>query len=365
MRNTPPPKPGGPQRDAPVAKDRSGDSQKDSVWRRVTGRPGLEAAMRQRQQPYRYESNAAPLRWVIAGLVVWTVAVLALAWSDRQTASTLSRLEEEGIRSVPSTSIAFEDLLAFAKEERIDCSTAEDLQFLRADCGRLLDIRRDFAGTQDRANLMFATLAVVLIATAFAWGTFTHRASRNLLTLKSAEQRYRPDSIVLWVVLGTASFMPFVLFGSAVVAGSVVAILLLVWKVMPAFVEVFKGSDPAPGTGDETAWKEQGSAHPALYLWLIAVGLVLLVNPITVSRLTPRENLSELVTVVNHLVWADLLLILPAVAAIFMLWELHRRQEARHAMVGDIEVTPPRPRNPLEDELDRRIRQREQRRERK
>lgn len=317
--------------------------------------------MRQRLEPYRYESNGSNLRWVIAGLLIWTVAAAALAWSDRQTASTLSKLGEEGIGSIPPTAIAFDDLLAFAKEEGLNCTTVEDLRSIRGECGRLLDVRADFAGTQDRANLMFAILAVTLIATAFAWGSFTHRASRNLLTLKSAGQRYGPDSIVLWVVLGTMSFVVFLLFGSAVVIGSAVAITLLVWKVTPAFVEVFKGSDPSVGAGDENAWKQQGAAHPTVYLWLISAGLVLLVNPITVSRLMPREDLSELVSVVNRLVWADLLLVLPAVAAIFMLLELHRRQAARRAMVGDIEVTPLRPRDPLQDELDKRMRQREQR----
>ena len=317
--------------------------------------------MRQRLQPYRFESNSTTLRWVVAGLAVWILAVLALTWSDRQTLRTLKELEARGISSIPPTGVGFGDLVAFAKEEGFKCATVAEILGDKSDCPTVFEIKKEFSGTQERGNVMFALLAVILITTAFPWGTMTQRASRNLLTLRSAQQKFQPDWIVLWVVVGTAVFLLMAPFGRAVGVGAAIGLIVLVWKVLPSFSEVFKGSDPKPGSEDDTAWKRLGSVPPVAYLWMASIAVVLFFNPITVARLSPRNDMADLIGVVNRLVWSDLLLLLPAVAGILMLRDLHQRQEARHAVVGDIEVTPPRPQDPIEAELEKRIRMREER----
>ncbi len=376
MRTPPPPKPVGEKAPAPpettgkvpgpvrfptATRRKVQQEERDSLWRRATGRPQLEAAMRQRLQPYRFESNSMTLRWVVAGLAVWILAVLALTWSDRQTLRTLKELEASGISSIPPTGAGFGDLVAFSKEEGFTCATVAEILGEQSDCPTVFEIKKEFSGTQDRGNLIFAVLAVILITTAFPWGTMTQRASRNLLTLRSAQQKFQPDWIVLWVVVGTAVFLLMAPFGRAVGVGTAIGLIVLVWKVLPSFSEVFKGSDPKSALGDDTAWKRLGSVPLVAYLWMASVAVVLFFNPITVARLSPRNDMADLIGVVNKLVWSDLLLLLPAVTGILMLRDLNQRQEARRAMVGDIEVTPPRPRDPIEVELEKRIRMREER----
>ena len=50
---------------------------------------------------------------------------------------------------------------------------------------------------------------------------------------------------------------------------------------------------------------------------------------------------------------ADILLALLGVAAILVIVDLHRRQEARHAKVGNVTVTPAPPVDPLEESPER------------
>ncbi|MDE0593242.1 MAG: hypothetical protein OSB68_08435, partial [Dehalococcoidia bacterium] len=61
----------------------------------------------------------------------------------------------------------------------------------------------------------------------------------------------------------------------------------------------------------------------------------------------------------QRLIVADLLLAVLGVAAILVALELHKRQEARHAKVGDITVTPPLPIDPLERALKEGIRRKD------
>gem|GEM_PF-463607 len=368
MRNPPPEKPGGQGPPAPAAsRGISGPELpqshvKETVWRRVTGRPQLEVAMRQRLQPYSYESNSGTLKWTVVGLVVWAVAAAALAWSDRDTVSTLIEFESQGIRSIPPTSILPEELFKFASLEGIDCANQQDLAAPTPGCDRVLDIRLRFTQAQDRSDLIYVSLVVLLVVIAFPWGTLVHRAGRNLLTLKSNDQRVKPDSLVLWSVLSVAAFVVFAPFGPFVVVGGCVAILVLALKVLPGLIELSKGSDPAVRTDDGLAWKRDGTVSPSVYLWLVTVALAFILNPMSTLRFwsVAREDLSDLIVAVERLVWADLVLVLPAFTGIYMLLDLHRRQQARHARVGPLVVTPPKPVDPIEEELNKNIRVREQ-----
>jgi hypothetical protein len=372
MRNPPPEKPGEQGRPAPtLSRGMSGPEvhlpqSRDTVWRRVTGRGQLEEAMRQRLQPYSYESNSATLKWTVAGLIIWALAAVALAWSDRDTASRLNSFESQGIRGIPPTSIVPEDLFAFAAAEGIDCATQADLAAPTPGCDRVLDMRLKFSQAQDRSDLIYISLVILLVVIAFPWGTLVHRAGRNLLTLKSNDQRVRPDSLVLWAVLAVAAFVIFSPFGPFVVAGGCVAILVLALKVLPGLMELSKGSDPAVKTDDGLAWKRDGTVSPSVYLWLATVALAFILNPMTTLRFwfVSRENLSDLIIAVERLMWADLVLALPALSGIYMLIDLHRRQQAKHAKVGPLVVTPPRPVDPIEEELSKHVRMREQKKER-
>jgi hypothetical protein len=372
MRNPQPDKPGAQETPAPASSRGIGRPEvpqvqsRETVWRRVTGKPQLETAMRQRLQPYSYESNSGTLKWTVAGLIVWAVAAAALAWSDRATVSTLAGFEAQGIRSIPTTSIAPEDLFAFASAEGIDCSSQQDLTAPTPGCDRLLDIRLSFARAQDRSDLIYVSLVILLVVIAFPWGTLVHRAGRNLLTLKSNDQRVRPDSLVLWSVLSVAAFVVFAPFGQLVVVGGCVAILVLALKVLPGLMELFKGSDPAVRTDDGLAWKRDGTVSPSVYLWLVTVAMAFVLNPLTTMRFwsVSREDLSDLIVAVERLVWADLVLVLPALTGIYMLVDLHLRQQAKRAKVGPLLVTPPMHVDPLEEELSRSVRTRNQKKER-
>jgi hypothetical protein len=386
MRNPPPPgQPGkGSGRNTPPKTE--GPPPKDGLWRRVTGRPQLEAAMRQRYMPYRYESNQRSIRWVIAGLAAWIICAGVLAWSDASTAATLRDFRKSGITTIPTTSTDPEDIFAFAEKEGLDCSTLDQIRSSSPGCDTAISVRARFADTQDRSFLIFAIAFVVIIATAFPWGTFIHRAGRNLLTLKSEGQRSRPDSVVLWTVLAGAAFSVFVPFGrgltffrvsetdlgplgtlpamtiTGLLTGSLIAVLILLWKVRPGFAELLRGSDPALPLDDPEGWKRQGTTHPVLYLWLAASALIFVVNPISILNYLDRDDLAQLIGVTERLIWTDLLLVLPAAAAMAMVVVLHRQQEQRHARVGDIEVTPPRPKDPIEEELEKQSRARQRQR---
>ena len=54
-----------------------------TAWRKISGREDLERAMDERYEPYGYESNANLVRWITAGMALWIVVLLGLAFSDR------------------------------------------------------------------------------------------------------------------------------------------------------------------------------------------------------------------------------------------------------------------------------------------
>ena len=306
---------------------------------RISGRAELERAKAKRYDPYSYESNSTQLMWLVVALVAWTVVALALAWQDRSTAALLVDLRDQGLVSAPPTRFSPQGIIEFADREGIACNSASDILAETPECTRLTDAQSEYSNVEGTGAILFVLLLITLLANMFAFGSFTHRASRNLLTLKSNDQGFSPEKGVFWF------FIP-------------VFNLVKPWQV---YRELFRGSDPAVTTDDELAWKKKGKVPAIVNVWAGIFVAVFVFNPRTVDWLwySTRETIRETVSALQARIIADFLLVILGVAAIIVVIELHRRQEARHAVVGNITVTPPRPVDPLEEALKEGIRRKE------
>ena len=306
---------------------------------RLSGRSELERAKIKRYEPYTYESNGIQLRWLVAAMLIWIVISVALAWQDRATASLLVDLRDQGFQTAPPARFSTPDLLEFAVREGVACNTEAEIATLTPECSRLLNAQTDYAGVKDTGSILVVVLVIAFVVNMYAFGSFTHRASRNLLTLKSGGQRFTPERSVLWF------FAP--IFN-----------LVKPWQV---FRELFSASDPSASTVDELDWKQKGTAPAIVSIWAALFVAVFFYNSLTLSLFwqSARETISDVVLYHQRLIIADLLLAVLGISAIIVAVELHRRQEARHALVGEITVTPPPPVNPLEEAVKEGIRRKE------
>ena len=306
---------------------------------RISGRPELDRAKAKRYDPYSYESNRTQLRWLVIVLVIWTVIAVALAWQDKSTAELLIDFRDRGFASVPPTDFSPQEIIDFAEREKIACNSESDILTGVPGCVRLIEAQSEYSQAKDSGSLLFVLLVVTFLTATFAFGAFTHRASRNLLTLKSNGQGFTPEKGVFWF------FVP--IFN-----------LVKPWQV---YRELFRGSDPVVTTDDELAWKKNGKVPAVVNVWAGIFVVVFLFNTLTVGRIwyRVRETLNDVVIAHQRLIIADFLLVVLGIAAIIVVIELHRRQEARHALVGEITVTPPPPVDPLEEALKEGIRRKE------
>ncbi len=306
---------------------------------RISGRSELEQAKIKRYDPYSYESNGKQLKWLIVALLVWTVIAVFLAWQDKSTAAMLVDLRDRGFTSVPPTQFSGQGILEFAALEGIACNSEFDIAALTPECTRLVDAQSEYTEVKDKGSLLFVLLMAMFLVNIFAFGSFTHRASRNLLTLKSKDQGFSPEKAVFWF------FIP-------------VFNLIKPWQV---YRELFRGSDPGVTTEDELAWKKSGKVPAIVSVWAGIFVAVSIFNSLTVGRVwySVRETVDDVILAHQRLIIADLLLVILGIAAIIVVIELDRRQEARHAKIGDITVTPPLPVDPLEEALKEGIRRKE------
>jgi len=308
---------------------------------RLSGRSELDKARTARYEPYSYESNSTQLKWVIFALVAWVVVSLFLAIQDRATSNYLTELRDQGIQSIPpsqqSSLIDFEPIIEFAEKEGFACDPKQVLS--SPGCIRPLELQKEYDSLRNNRTLLFLLLMAVFIVNMFAFGALTHRASRNLPTLKSAKQGYAPEKAVIWF------FVP-------------VFNLFKPWLV---FREMFKASDPDVSTTDETAWKTKGSVPGSVHAWAGIFVAVFFFNSRTIEWFWYRvsETIDAELVVQSRLVMADILLALLGVAAILVVVSLHRRQETRHAKVGHVTVTPSPPVDSLEEALKEGIRRKE------
>jgi hypothetical protein len=319
------------------------ETPKHGLIGRMTGRSEMDRAKVQRYEPYSYETNATQFRWLTLALIAWVLVSLTVAWQDRTTANYLSELQDQGMRTAPPTQISVQrdvdQILKFAEREGIACTSQREIVELLPECVRLMDIQDEYSLVKDQGSMFVVLLIVVLLANIFAFGAFTHRASRNLLTLKSEKQGFSPEKAVIWF------FIP-------------VLNMIKPWQV---FKELFKGSDPDVTTSDQSAWKTKGKIPKIVHVWAAIFVAVFIFNPRTIGWFwyPVRESIDDVLVAHQRLVIADILLAVLGIAAILVVKELHKWQEARYAKVGDITVTPPLPVDPLEKALKEGIRRKE------
>ncbi len=227
-------------------------------------------------------------------------------------------------------------ILEFAKQTGLDCpnvdaviSAISNAGAEYPECDQAFRYAEDFQASQDRSRLIWLLALFIGIFVAFPYLSLVHRASRNLLPLKSEAQKDRPE----WAVLH--HFLP----------------LLNLYRVGRVLMDLYKGSDPDVSTHDGSLWKKQGKVRPIVFVWWILWVGSWLFNPITVPRYVNAQTLEELVNANDLLVMADFLLIALGVVGVLMLRQLHVWQEMRYEKVGPLTVTPPAPPDPLEEAL--------------
>ena len=306
---------------------------------RITGRAEADRAKARRYEPYHYESNGTQLRWTVLLLLLWTFVALWLAYADRVTASTLMDLKEQGYVSAPPTILSPNTMREFGEREGITCVDKDDRFIATPECVQLFAVQARYESDKSRGSYLFIALVVLLMVTAFAFGSVSHRASRNILATNNREQRFSPEKSVMWF------FIP-------------VMNLVKPWQV---FKEMFRGSDPESSIDEQSSWKTKGSVPAIVHIWALIWIVVFAFNPITVGRIwnAVRKNMDDVILAHQRLVISDILLAVLGISAILVIVELHKRQEARHSKVGDILVTPPPPVDPLEEALKEGIRRKE------
>ena len=227
-------------------------------------------------------------------------------------------------------------LLEFAKQSGLDCPNVNAILSSIStngldypDCDRAFSYAEDFQGSQDRSRLLWLLTVFLVVFVAFPYLSLLHRASRNLLPLKSQGQKHTPE----WGVLH--HFIPIMNF----------------FRPGQVMMELYRGSDPDVPTEDETAWKKQGKVRAIVFLWWILWVAGWIFNPITVPRFVNAQSLEELISANDLLILSDVLLIVLGIVALLMLRQLHYWQEMRFAKIGLITVTPPPPADPLAEAL--------------
>lgn len=223
-------------------------------------------------------------------------------------------------------------LLTFAQQAGLDCPDVNAIVDSIAssnseypDCDTAFSYAEDFQASQDRSRLIWLLSIFLIVVVAFPYLSLIHRASRNLLPLKSEGQKHLPE----WSVLH--HFIPILNF---LRPGQVLS-------------EMYKGSDPHVTTDDPTAWKRTGKVRAIVYLWWLLWIAGWIFNPITVPRFVNAQTLPELIEANDLLILSDVLLIFLGIVALLMLRQLHIWQEMRFSRVGPITVTPPLPEDPL------------------
>jgi len=291
-----------------------------TTWRKVSGREDLERAIDERYEPYGYESNAKHVLWITVGMVLWILLLVGLVFSDRATASMLSRWEADGFTAVPPESLHPDDLFPFAEEQGLACTSSEDVVAFTPDCERVLAFRSQSVSAGDRTSWFMLVLVLLLLVLAFIFSLFVHRASRNLLPLKTEGQRFTPE----WAV--ACFYIP----------------VINLFRPFQVFIELFGGSRSYRPGEDPQAWK--GSLPPVVVVfWWMALLASVGLNPIVLRFVLANETLAEARSATLTHAWVDAWLIVPAIMAILVVHALHRRQEARFAAVGPHTVTRPRP----------------------
>ena len=182
---------------------------------RLTGRNEMDKAKIKRYDPYKYESNSTQLKWLVIVLLAWSVIAVALAFQDRATASLLVELQDQGIVSAPPAFLSPSSMIDFAEREGLTCADPEGVFISIPECTRLFSVQDDYGSVKGTGSFLTVALMGLLLANIFAFASFTHRASRNLLTLNSAKQGFSPEKSVMWFFIPVFNLIkPWAVFKS-------------------------------------------------------------------------------------------------------------------------------------------------------
>jgi hypothetical protein len=310
--------------------DKRQRSTSTNILKKISGREELDRAKARRYDPYSYESNGSTLKLLIVILSVWSIISICLAIQDYRISAMLNEWNKQGITTLPPSSFDPQGLIDFAKNENFECANINDLLSELGDCQNVMEFHSSFATAQDISFLLFAFLVISLLGCIFVFGAFTHRASRNLLTLRSEGQRFSPEMAVTWF------FIP-------------IMNLFKPWRV---YIELFKGSDPSVKPG-EPNWKSKGSVPKIIHFWELSFLLIFFFNPITISRIwfSVRKTTEDISSAHNALIIAEIMLAILGFLAMFLTTKLHIWQEKRNELIGPILVTPPKPIDPISEIL--------------
>ena len=250
---------------------------------------------------------------------------------DDQAVTTGLETEQEPVAICTAVWSSYA-LLTFAEQAGLDCPNVDAIVNSISspvseypDCDLAFSYAEDFQASQDRSRLIWLFSVFLIVVVAFPYLSLVHRASRNLLPLKSEGQKHQPE----WSVLH--HFIPICNF----------------FRPGQVLSELYKGSDPNVTTDEPVAWKGEGKVRAIVFLWWILWVAAWIFNPITVPRFVNAQTLPELIDANDLLILSDVLLIFLGLVAFLMLRQLHVWQEMRFEKIGLITVTPPPPEDPL------------------
>lgn len=299
------------------------------MFRKISGREELDRIKSKRYDPYSYESNSSNILWLSIFLFLWSICSLILSFQDLNLRSMFINWESEGINSLPPSTFDPDGLIEFSKKEGINCVDIRSIVNEMNECSITLGYYNEFSNAQDISLVIFFIIVVILFICIFLFGSFIHRASRNLLTLQTKDQRFSPEMSVIWF------FVPIMNFFRP-------------WQIIK---ELFKGSDP--GVDVSMDWRADGLIHYSVHIWGLFYFLVWIFNPVTVSRIWFNEinDISDVIIAYNALVISDVFLSILGFLAIFVIIKLHVWQQHKRELVGFIEVQPKIPLDPIEELL--------------
>jgi len=302
---------------------------KRNLFRKISGREELDRIKSKRYDPYSYESNSSNILWLSIFLFLWSICSLILSFQDLNLRSMFINWESEGINSLPPSTFDPDGLIEFSKKEGINCVDIRSIVNEMNECSITLGYYSKFSNAQDISLIIFFIIVVILFICIFLFGSFIHRASRNLLTLQTKDQRFSPEMSVIWF------FVPIMNFFRP-------------WQIIK---ELFKGSDPDVDVSMN--WKTEGLIHYSVHIWGLFYFLVWIFNPVTVSRIWFNEtnDISDVIIAYNALVISDIFLAILGFLAILVTIKLHVLQQHKRELIGLIKVQPKIPLDPIQELL--------------
>ncbi|SMO93574.1 DUF4328 domain-containing protein [Melghirimyces algeriensis] len=152
----------------------------------------------------------------------------------------------------------------------------------------------------------------LFIAMIVAFCMWVHRIHRNLSSLGAKDLKFTPGWAVGYYFIPIANlFQPF-----------------------RATQEAWKASDPSVETKPNTSWKSQTAPGFILAWWLVFIVSNILSNSAFRMSLRLEETIENMIFINNMYLFSDLVDIVSALLAMFVVWKLTARQEERHRLLS-------------------------------